>query len=58
MFLLFQNWGSYGSPAKFSVLSLVDLLAVTLLFGGWVFCGVLVFCCFGDVGGAFVYFLF
>lgn len=40
MVLLFQNWGSYESPAEFNVLSLMDLLTVTLLFGSWVFCGV------------------
>lgn len=43
MFLLFQNRGSYGSPAEFNVLSLMNLLTVTLSFGDWVFCGVLVF---------------
>lgn len=59
MFLLFQNWGSYGSPAEFSVLSLMDLLTLILLFGDWGFCGVLVFCCFiGGGGGVLVYFWF
>lgn len=37
MFLLFQNCGSYGSPAEFSFPSIVDLLTVTLPFFNFFF---------------------
>lgn len=35
MFLLFQNWGSYGNPAEFNVLSLMDLLLHCCLVVGF-----------------------
>lgn len=43
MFLLFQSCRSYGSPAEFSVPSVMDLLTVTLLFYYYYYWGFFLF---------------